>query len=204
MAKILGFADLHGKTEFLEFCEANDLFDVDLILCAGDLVNFFSRTKNAKTELDKVFEFFKDLPFFFVWGNVDLVQAKALSLDLSKYESLKNSLDLPMYIHNQTLKIDNLRIGGLNFFEKPPTINERVFDTDVFVSHEPPFATDLDKTFYGTHIGSDLLKRRVLQYQPKVWLCGHIHEAKGAIKIGQTQVYNCGSAERYNYVTFNL
>lgn len=204
MTKLLAFSDLHGKLEFLKFCDTNDLFDVDCIVFGGDFVNFFSKAKEAKQTLDEVFEFFKDLPFFFVWGNVDFAQSRALSLDLSKYEKLKNSLGLPMYLHNKIFNVNNLSIGGSNFLENNEVVNDSVFNAKLFLSHEPPFATNLDKTFYGTHIGSEFLKKKILINQPKTWICGHVHESKGNIKLGQTNVYNCGPADRYNYLLLNL
>jgi Icc-related predicted phosphoesterase len=53
---------------------------------------------------------------------------------------------------------------------------------DVFASHVPPFK-DLDHCLTGRHAGSGFLTRivhgMVAGGQPRLWLCGHIHEGRG-------------------------
>jgi len=59
----------------------------------------------------------------------------------------------------------------------PPKIPE----CDVLVSHLPPFGVQ-DRTYQMTHAGSMSLRRAVENspVKPRLWLCGHIHEARGA------------------------
>jgi predicted phosphodiesterase len=55
---------------------------------------------------------------------------------------------------------------------------------DVLASHVPPL-NYLDKTLNGRHAGSGFLNRVVHGMnggQPRLWLCGHIHEARGVMK----------------------
>lgn len=61
----------------------------------------------------------------------------------------------------------------------------------VLICHNPPYGV-VDKAFSGKHVGSKILLKAIKKYQPKLVLCGHIHEAKGEGKIGKTKIYNLG------------
>jgi Icc-related predicted phosphoesterase len=79
----------------------------------------------------------------------------------------------------------------------------------IFNIHVPPYDTHLDiaplldkdlKPILGsggqpelTHVGSQAVRRMIEKYQPLVGLHGHIHEAKGFVKIGRTYCFNPGS-----------
>jgi len=54
-------------------------------------------------------------------------------------------------------------------------------DCDVLVSHEPPKGC-LDLTYHGFSAGSMYLRELVehTEHKPRLWLCGHIHESRGA------------------------
>jgi len=66
----------------------------------------------------------------------------------------------------------------------------------VLLSHAPPFGY-VDKIHSGKHIGSKILFRAIRRYQPRLVLCGHIHEAKGKARIGKTPVINLGYCGDY-------
>lgn len=66
----------------------------------------------------------------------------------------------------------------------------------ILISHNPPYGV-VDKIFNGKHVGSKILEKAIKKYQPKLVLCGHIHEAKGEGKIGKTKIYNLGSYGDY-------
>ena len=74
--------------------------------------------------------------------------------------------------------------------------------------HAPPYNTLIDsapkldknmhpKTFMGQyeyeHVGSKAVRKVIEEYQPKMGLHGHIHEAAGICKIGRTVCCNPGS-----------
>jgi Icc-related predicted phosphoesterase len=42
-------------------------------------------------------------------------------------------------------------------------------------------------------VGSDAVRSVIEHYQPVMALHGHIHESRGAVKIGRTQAFNPGS-----------
>ena len=71
----------------------------------------------------------------------------------------------------------------------------------IFVSHNVPFNTKLDKASMGAHpivrgkhIGSKLIRRIIQSYQPVLHIGRHMHEAKGIDKIGKTICINSGAA----------
>ncbi len=98
----------------------------------------------------------------------------------------KNLFGMENKIDNKKLekKLDELLVN-----------NPRV----VLVCHNPPYGylDELDspcmpKELNGKHVGSKILLRAIRKHQPRLVLCGHIHEAKGRTKIGKTDVINLG------------
>ncbi len=71
----------------------------------------------------------------------------------------------------------------------------------ILITHNPPYGV-VDKSYNGEHVGSKIIANAIKKYNPKLVLCGHIHEAKGKAKIGRTPVYNLG--ERGDYAVFNI
>jgi Icc-related predicted phosphoesterase len=81
-------------------------------------------------------------------------------------------------------------------------------ETAIFGLHVPPFNTELDKAPAVTedfryvrdglsmkviHIGSSAVRSAIEKYQPLLGLHGHVHEARGFVKIGRTLCLNPGS-----------
>jgi uncharacterized protein len=74
----------------------------------------------------------------------------------------------------------------------------------VVLSHVPPRGCSLDRTFLGKHVGSTALRSYIESRQPKLVVCGHIHEARGIELLGRTTVVNCGVAARGYYALVEL
>ncbi|OWZ12516.1 Calcineurin-like phosphoesterase [Phytophthora megakarya] len=67
-------------------------------------------------------------------------------------------------------------------------------DVDVLVTHGPPHGI-LDTTFTGLHVGSEtLLKETMSRIRPRFHVFGHIHEAYGATRVGQTVFVNAATS----------
>jgi Icc-related predicted phosphoesterase len=69
---------------------------------------------------------------------------------------------------------------------------------DIMLFYQPPYKV-LDtvgdkapKPWIGKSAGSMVLLKYIKKYKPKYVICGHIHEAKGTQKIGNTTVINAG------------
>jgi uncharacterized protein len=62
----------------------------------------------------------------------------------------------------------------------------------VLVVHSPPQG-HCDRSGAGEHLGSEAILRAIELKQPRVALCGHIHESWGAeSRIGETRILNLG------------
>jgi Icc-related predicted phosphoesterase len=74
-------------------------------------------------------------------------------------------------------------------------------DTDVLITHGPPYGI-LDLPFgKGEPAGCELLRKRVLDVNPRVHIFGHIHGSYGTQQIGETLFVNaCLCNERYDPV----
>jgi len=62
-------------------------------------------------------------------------------------------------------------------------------DTDVLVTHGPPMGV-LDKTSRGEPVGCEALRDRIAQVRPRLHVFGHIHEAYGVHREGDTLYVN--------------
>jgi len=60
---------------------------------------------------------------------------------------------------------------------------------DILVTHGPPEGV-LDMTARGVHAGCPRLMRKIREVKPKVHAFGHIHEAAGALNLGDTHFIN--------------
>lgn len=62
-------------------------------------------------------------------------------------------------------------------------------DTDILITHGPPHGIQ-DKTDSGLLVGCEDLLARVKEVQPRLHVFGHIHEAHGQQKVGETTFVN--------------
>lgn len=68
------------------------------------------------------------------------------------------------------------------------------YESLVFLLHNPPFNTKTDLSSTGRHAGSQILRDFVVRLKPQIVFHGHIHEARGIDKIGNSYVVNPGPA----------
>ena len=63
---------------------------------------------------------------------------------------------------------------------------------DLLILHSPPYG-HCDVNGQGKHLGSRAILEAIEAKQPRVAVCGHIHESWGQeSRIGETQVINLG------------
>ncbi len=85
-------------------------------------------------------------------------------------------------------------------------------ENTVYVTHAPPFGTNLDVITTGAHVGSRSIRGFIEKEQPPLTLHGHIHESPRMSgswkeKIGKTVCINAGSSypeDKLNCVIINL
>lgn len=68
-------------------------------------------------------------------------------------------------------------------------------DTDVLITHSPPFGIlDLSRSSY-ENVGCELLRRRLETFSPKLHIFGHVHEGRGQEENNGTICLNASSVD---------
>jgi hypothetical protein len=198
--KFLVVSDFHGNAEaFREAAFKAKQTSVDAIIISGDITDFGS-VQNAKELLSPLVRL--RFPVFFVPGNCD-----PPSLARFNWENVR-------CLHGSCVSFGDVILAGvgggpLSPFDTPFEMTEAEITQvltqssqecqpkpwRILVSHTPPKDTKLDATFSGEHVGSSSLRRYIEDRQPSIAFCGHIHEAKGIDKIGNTLIVNPGPAK---------
>jgi uncharacterized protein len=74
----------------------------------------------------------------------------------------------------------------------------------VLVSHAPPRNTKLDRNFARMHVGSQPVREFLLAGSVHLCLCGHIHEAWGEDRVGDTHCINIGPHKNGRYALVQI
>lgn len=94
------------------------------------------------------------------------------------------------YLENESTVIDGIKIYGYPYvgnligwaFNREPSVLEdyasRIPPCDILVTHAPPYGFG-DKTTGGYYVGDTYLSENLKRINPKLVLCGHIHEGRG-------------------------
>jgi len=192
--RVLCTSDIHGDPASLSCLPG--LADDDLLVVAGDLTHF-GRVADAAQVVAALRRYHPRL--LLVAGN----------LDHPEVEDFLNVQGIT--VHGTGRIIDGVGffgVGGSNPtpFHTPFELSEndiaRLLEeayakvahapVTVLVSHPPPYNTRVDTLAGGGHAGSRTVRAFIEETQPTVCLCGHIHEAKGIDRIGETLVVNPG------------
>ena len=188
--KILAFSDLHaarGRAAALVVAAQ----DADLVIAAGDFCNMRQGLDEALGLLDGI-----TAPIIAVPGNAESA----------------DELRAAAPAHMTVLHGEAHEAGGLRFFGfgygVPPTpfgdwscdhteaeaeaMLDRCDSADILVLHSPPKGL-ADVTGTGLSIGSTAIRDAIARIQPKLAVCGHVHDCWGERgKIGATEVVNLG------------
>ncbi|HEX7628083.1 MAG TPA: metallophosphoesterase [Candidatus Methanoperedens sp.] len=190
--KLLALSDFHGDYSHVGSI-LDKAGDIDAVLIAGDLTNFGPDEKAL--ELLGMFK----TPVLAVPGNCDNPTLVKI------LDGNKNTINL----HNSSHTIGDLTfigLGGSNPtpFNTPFELSEKKISEYVgtllgrskgrmiLLSHAPPKNTT-DKLPHG-NVGSESLARYVGRFD--LIVCGHIHEARGIVRVNGTQVVNPGMASK--------
>lgn len=187
--RLYAAADLHGK--FRHFATIHDKLrqiQADAVVLAGDILSY-RRSRDWR-------RFLENLPVnvFFVRGNSDPAHleqwarasrnVRSLHLapvDLGRFDLVGVSGTLPLPFHSRT---------GWNETRVLRRLKPMVHSRAVLVAHPPPRG-HCDRVLGRFHAGSRGLFRLIRETCPAVAICGHIHEAAGMDRIGDTLVVNC-------------
>jgi len=196
--RICCISDLHGQLP--------DIPDCDVLAIAGDICPDFRGGRAASVEGQASFlngpfsDWISRLPCRHVvgcYGNHDWVAVDGGD---------KISLLVSTWIRTDQHTV----IDGVKFWTTPwqPWFGDWAFsaprddesfladkwghvpaDTDVLIVHGPPRDFG-DLTMSGVRTGSTSLANRIIEVQPALVVCGHIHEGYGVYQLGNSTIAN--------------
>ena len=185
--KILVFSDVHNSEKAVRSLKKK-ASKADLSICAGDFTNF-------ETGMDKMLRLMNsfECPVLLVHGNHEDPAKVRL-----KCKSKKNIVFLhkKAYVHKGYVFVGH---GGEGFaleskdFERfAKKLRFASNDKIVFVTHQPPYKTELD--FIWDNHGNKSYRRFIVRQKPVFAVCGHLHETAGQeYVLGKTLIVNPGS-----------
>lgn len=198
--KILATSDLHGQ-----LIDPQEIPPCGLLIIAGDVAPYHNHSKEYQRswfELDFA-QWLTKIPATYVvgiGGNHDY------ALQNNPYMA-KN---LPWhYLQDDWVKVNGVNIYGIPWVPNLPrwafhandqTLAEKYkavpTGTDILVSHGPPnMIADLSSPKFGSnHCGHKAVNQAILRVQPKLVVCGHIHESHGIYKYNQLRTRVCNVA----------
>jgi hypothetical protein len=187
--RIYAVSDIHGKPERLaRIRECLKEYGPDVLVIAGDITNYHGH-RRVVSLLNEM-----GLPVLAVRGNADWPIVDRLLERFSRTRSL----------HLREAVLDGFSFTGvsgtipvpfrsrLRWIERPllQKMEALVTEHTILVAHPPPWGT-LDEVLGRFHAGCRGLKGIVLRQQPRILICGHIHEGPGTARLGRTRVVNC-------------
>jgi len=204
--RLLGITDLHGSREALARILAH-AGPVDVILLGGDVTHF-----GSPADAEQLVELAKQsgATVLAVAGNCDSAEID------------ERLVRLGVSLAGRGVVLDALSLQGLSAI--PPWISRMYQLTEeelaaaleagyaqlpdvrhhAVLAHVPPHGLSVDRVFFGRHVGSRALRTFVEEKAPSLVVCGHIHEARGVVRVGPTTVVNCGHALRGQYALVDV
>lgn len=193
--KLLLFSDLHNN-----YRAARRLVTLaeqaDMVIGAGDFANFHQGLEAAITLLQLI-----TCPTILVPGNHETVEA--LRAACSGWKSAH-------VLHGDGVTIDGFAFYGLGGGIPTTPFGKWSYDFSeeqaeawlqacpigaILVTHSPPKGA-VDVSSLGASLGSVAIRAAIERCQPRLAVCGHIHESGGKhVMIGATPVINAGLKE---------
>lgn len=189
--RILAFSDLHCDLE--QAARLTEMSaEADVVIGAGDFASIHERLEETIGALAGI-----TTPTVLVPGNNETLEA---------LQEAAASWDAATVLHGNSTEI-----GGQSFYglgggipttpwswsydleetEAETALKDLTGDA-VLVVHSPP-KNHCDAAGGGLHLGSTAIAAAIERAQPKLAVCGHIHESWGErSKIGATEVANLG------------
>ncbi len=193
--KVLAFSDIHRDLDACaDLVERSS--DADLVVGAGDFASVHEGLEEAIDALSAI-----EAPTVLVPGNNETEEA---------LREASGGWAAARVLHGQPAKVAGVEVYGLGA-GIPVTPWDWSFDLDedeaaerlraardggLMVLHSPPRG-HCDTSGQGDHLGSRAILEAIEEKQPRVAVCGHIHESWGAESaIGETRVFNLGPSGR--------
>jgi Icc-related predicted phosphoesterase len=188
MTRVLAFSDLHADPRLTARIVAA-AGAADLVLGAGDFFNMRQGLPQAMAAL------------------APLAPKAVLVPGNAESEAELRAATGATVLHGQTATVAGLRIFGLGHAvpltpfgawscdmseAEAAVLLAAATAVDVLLCHAPPKGL-ADVTWSGESVGSVAIRAAVERLQPRLMLCGHIHDSWGTRgMIGRTEVVNLG------------
>jgi Icc-related predicted phosphoesterase len=183
MMKAFFFSDLHGDQQAIMRIKTQ-LSEVEVGFGLGDFATF---GKGLSETLEPLAE---ETEVYFIPGNHD---------DAEELKWLCKEHEVFHYLHGEHVRLDTKTYAGLGgglpglpfslTEEKVQQLLGRFYYLEdlVLCTHTPPYGTNVDMTWGGSHIGYRALRNFVTEVQPVAVYSGHVHEAEGKTdRLGTT------------------
>ncbi|MBN2516910.1 MAG: metallophosphoesterase family protein [Deltaproteobacteria bacterium] len=200
--RIYAVADLHGRTDRINLIK-NKVSELnpDIVVIAGDITNY----SNPGPIISQINEL--PIPVMAIRGNTDRPKVEDMLKRCSNITALHlNEIimdGIPFIGASGTVPIpfsSRLRFRERRFHEQLELLINR---QSVLVVHPPPWGL-LDEAFGRFHAGCRRLLKTVMRRQPRLVICGHIHERPGLAFIRETLVVNCSMGRTGNGALIDL
>jgi Icc-related predicted phosphoesterase len=222
VVRLMCMSDTHG---FHQNIPKEQIFPSDLLIFAGD----FSLWGNPK-EVASAKEFMLSLPVqkrIVVSGNLDLCfdtkNLESFGKFLEQFQFPDEEMKVAkekfldgghfIYLEHESAEVDGIKIFGSPY---TPTFGDFGFPTtketapatwavvpegtDIIICHGPPHDA-CDRTSSGFKAGCPELRKAVERVKPALTVFGHIHEAYGQTKIGDTLCCNVALVNSERIIT---
>jgi len=201
--RLVCFGDIHMAFRAIERV-GPALRTADVAILTGDLTNF-GEPEDAQRVIDAV-----RVHCATVWavtGNLDMLWV----IDALRAQGVS--------LHGEGRRLGDLGIFGCGGSNVTPMDTPTEFEEEellavlerghvavadaprrLMICHTPPYDTRLDRLMNGTPVGSPAVRTFIESRRPHVCVVGHIHEGRGADRIGDTLVLNAGALRDGGYV----
>jgi uncharacterized protein len=188
--RLLAFSDLHHARTRAEALVAASQ-DAELVIGAGDFCNHRQNLPGALSLLKDMHK-----PFILTPGNAESMD------ELTEAAHVGWTV-----LHGTGTEVGGLSVFGLGY-GVPVTpfgdwscdlteafaadLLDRCAQADILITHSPPKGV-ADQTSGGQSVGSTAIRAAIERLQPRLAICGHIHDSWGQEGlIGATRVVNLG------------
>jgi len=186
---IYAVADIHANIERIKRIRAVvSEHKPDLLVVAGDIINYIRPEKTLGILNDL------SVPVLAVRGNSDPAYIEKYFNRFSNLASLHLNRvtvqSIPFVGLSGTIPLPFRNRVGLRKKFLMEKVSPLIDSQTVFVVHTPPWGS-MDQVMGRFHSGSKMVRNLIEKTQPKLLICGHIHEAAGVAEVGETTVVNC-------------
>ncbi|WP_192845051.1 metallophosphoesterase family protein [Clostridium ljungdahlii] len=200
MMKIFCTSDIHGRFGYLQkiIDFVNSRYDIDVVIFAGDIVKDYKWSNLLELAQHQMNDYkrFKSMIMkisnrrvYYIRGNHDV-----FTPDEGDMNFLPNAYKAGIetyFIPFEKMSIQFYQIDReCTELELGVYLKDIVMGGKYVVAHQPIFGI-LDEGYSGHNFGSLAIRKKIVADEPRLFICGHVHENFGIKKLNKTTVINC-------------